>query len=95
LTVPTDIVADDYLCNVRGTCVSELPEAYSDYLVEYAVCQIKRALGEASEQDFIALGALETELEKLWVGRESTSEVAMTSRRWSRVPGKAVILRST
>lgn len=82
-TLPTDVAVDDFICNIRGSAVSELPEAYHDYLVEYAVCHTKRALGDASEQDFIALGALENELEKIWTGRENTRRVTMTSRRWA------------
>lgn len=74
-SLPTDIAVDDYLCLVSGTAVSELDEAYVDYLVQYAVVEIRRRFGESVEQEVVALQILETEIEKMWVGRESSHKI--------------------
>ena len=83
-TLASTIAVDDIVSNVRGTGVPELyGEAYQDYLVEYASYTIRRALGEAQQDDFTALKDLEREIERIWVGRENTSKIKKSSRRWN------------
>ena len=38
----------DYLCSVDGTCVPQLSQMFTTYIVEYAVAEIGRSLGDAS-----------------------------------------------
>ena len=89
-TLPTDIAVDDYLCIVTGTCVPEIPGAYSDYLTQYAVVEIRRRLGEDTTQEYAALKDLELELEKMWVGRESSHRVRKSSSHWNRGLGSSL-----
>lgn len=81
--IPDDVQLDDYICVSRGSCVSEVYEAFVDYLVEYAVVLIKRSIGEDGETDYIALEELKKDLELVWSGRESTMTVTRKSRRWN------------
>lgn len=89
-TLPTDIAVDDYLCIITGTCIPEIPGAYADYLTQYAVVEIKRRLGEDTTQEFAALKELELELEKMWVGRESSHRIRKSSSHWQRGLGSSL-----
>jgi len=82
-SLASDIAVDDIVCNVRGTGVPELYEAFNDFLVEDAAYTIKRAHGEADQSDYTAMDELRTEVERMWVGRESDIRVKRSSRRWS------------
>lgn len=89
-TLPTDISVDDYLCVVTGTCVPEIPGAYTDYLMQYAVVDIRRRLGEDTTQEYAALKDLELEIEKMWVGRESSHRIRKSSTHWNRGLGASL-----
>ena len=81
--IASTIAVDDIVSNVRGTGVPELyGEAYQDYLVEYAAYTINRALGQANQDDYVALKELEKEVERIWCGRETTRKITQLSRRW-------------
>lgn len=81
-SLPADLAADDYICLITGTCVPELPEAYSDYLIQYAVVELRRRLGETIQEELVQLKDLETELEKMWVGRETATRIRKSSAHW-------------
>lgn len=85
--IPSDVSPDDYICIVTGTCVPELPEAYTDYLIQYAVLELRRRLGEPTEEEFAQLKQIEEELQKMWVGRESSNRVRKSSSHWSNSLG--------
>lgn len=76
LALPTDIAVDDYICTVHGTCVSEIPEAYHDYLTQHAVVAIKRSKGEPTKEDYAALKEEEDDIEQIYQGTETRLRVA-------------------
>lgn len=87
-SLPSTIEADDYICLVTGTCVPELPEAYTDYLIQYALVDIKRdQLGEPVQDSQAHLDRLEREIERMWVGRESSNRVRKSSTHWNTTLG--------
>lgn len=86
-SIPTDVAADDYVCLVTGTAVPELPAAYVDYLIQYGVVEIRRRLGEQTQEEFAQLKELEIEIQKMWVGREISNRVRKASHQWSRSIG--------
>lgn len=45
-----DISLGDYLCPVAGTCVLQLGQAFATYMVQYAVAEIGRSLGDTLAQ---------------------------------------------
>lgn len=86
-SIGTEAAADDYVCLVTGVCVPELPQAYVDYLSQYAVVEIRRRLGEPTNEEFAQLKELEVEIQKMWVGRSQSNRVRKASGIWSRSYG--------
>ncbi len=83
-SLPTDISVDDYICLVTGSAVSELDEAYTDYLVQFAVVEIRRRFGETINEEIVALTNLEKEIEKMWSGRESSTKIKKANIHFHR-----------
>lgn len=84
LDVTDAIALDDYVCSVQGTAVSELPGAYSDFLIQRAVLEIRRSMGLAVQDEQIADNELKDEIERMWAGRESSHRVARRNKHWLR-----------
>lgn len=81
-SMPTTLAVDDYVCLVTGTCAPEIPDAYQDFLIQYAVVEIKRAFNEDTTAEYAAMREMETELERVWVGRENKLRKTKTSGPW-------------
>jgi hypothetical protein len=90
-SLPTDIAVDDYISLVTGTAVSELDEAYTDYLVQYAVVEIRRRFGETIQEELIALQTLEKEIERMWVGRESSKKIRKSNSHYHSLSTRRMI----
>jgi hypothetical protein len=80
----TEIELDDYICIVKGSAVSEFPQAYQDFQIQYAVAEITRRLGGTVEPENFFLEKLEKEVERMWVGREASKRVARRNKHWLR-----------
>lgn len=74
----------DYLCAVAGTSVPDLPDACLDYLVQFAVVEVRRRMGEPTQDDMVALRDQEQDLTRQWAGRELVSRVSNKARSWVR-----------
>jgi hypothetical protein len=83
-SLPEDISADWYICNVRGTCVPEIPEAYHDYLTQHAVVSIKRAKGEPTQEDYAALKEEEEDIQGIYQGTETRLRVSQRNPFFQR-----------
>lgn len=81
-SIGSDAAVDDYVCLVSGTCVPEVDEAYTDYIIQHAVVAIRRRLGEPTQEDFAELKELEEELLRAWVSREQSNRVRKASKAW-------------
>jgi len=81
-SLPASIAVDDYVCTVHGTCVPEVPEAYSDYLTQHTVVAIKRIKGESTTEDFAELKDQEASLSSAWAGLEQKRRVRLKSARY-------------
>jgi hypothetical protein len=81
-SIGSDVAVDDYVCLVTGTCVPEIDEAYTDYIIQHTIVAIRRRLGEPTNEDFAELKELETELTKAWVSREQSHRVRKGSKSW-------------
>jgi len=77
-------VVDDYFAIVTGTCVPELPEFYTDYLIQYAVVEIRRRFSENIIDEKAHLKELEEEIKNMWAGREQSHRVAKRSKAFGR-----------
>jgi hypothetical protein len=92
-SLPTDISVDDYLAVVTGTAVAELDDAYIDYLLQYAVVEIKRRFGEPIQEELAALSALEKELDNIWSGREASFKVRRANSHYSKTNIRRALIR--
>lgn len=84
VAIPTTVETNDYVCGIHGTCVPDFPDACLDYLVQYAVTEIRRRMGESVQDDAAMLKTLEAEMEAQWAGREQSNRVANKARSWTR-----------
>jgi hypothetical protein len=83
-TGDTTVNQDDYVCIANGTAVPTLLQDYYDYLVQYAVVELKRKTTEPSQEDYAALKELEDDVKSMWAGREATRRVEKRSPYWGR-----------
>ncbi|GAG19216.1 unnamed protein product, partial [marine sediment metagenome] len=49
--ITTDVEVDDYVCLSRGNCIPYLKDPISNYIIQYAVLELKRKLGEPIESE--------------------------------------------
>lgn len=77
------VAEDDYICHVRGTCVTQFGDMFSSYVVDYAAACISRALAEAtaSISEAIARRAKEDAAQQR-AGRGATRRIKNRSRVW-------------
>lgn len=77
------IEADDYVTIIKGTCVPFMKKPMANFLVQYAVAEIRRKLGENDanlEQG--VLKAFEDQIEHQWAGRSNAFRVQNRSNNW-------------
>lgn len=88
--IPTDVQEDDYICVVKGTAVPQLPDAYTDYLIQHAVVALKRRTREPTEEEYQALKDIEEGLKKMINGREQALRVRKANGHWGRNLGSTL-----
>jgi hypothetical protein len=82
--IPSTVEVNDYVCAIQGTCVPDLPDACLDYVIQYAVYEIRRRMGEPVQDEGAMLKELEKDLESQWAGRESVRRITNKARHWNR-----------
>lgn len=87
VAIPTGLVADDYVCLVTGTCVPELDDVYCDYLLQYAVVDVRRRFGEPLQEELIALDKIGKELETMWAGRNPPGRIRKANSAYANPAG--------
>lgn len=80
--IPATVTLDDYLALANGTCIPTLLQDYYDYLVQFAVLEIRRKTQEDSQADYAALKELERDIMNIWAGRENSRRVTRTNPFW-------------
>jgi hypothetical protein len=80
-SIGTTPAQDDYVCLINGTCVSQLPDAYINFVIQNTVVEVKRRFGEPSNDEIVALRDAERELKKAWAGRENAARVRKTNSK--------------
>jgi hypothetical protein len=79
---PLTIEPDDYVCVVSGICIPFFKKPFSNFLIQYAVAELTRKLGGDSGMEQSVLKGLEEEVERSWVGRETTLRVKKRNITW-------------
>ncbi len=82
--IPATVEVNDYVCATQGTCVPDLWDECLDYLIQYAVYEIRRRMGETLTDEAQALKRLEDDIERQGAGRESSHRIANKSPAWTR-----------
>jgi hypothetical protein len=77
---------DDYICLIHGSCVPFIKKPMSNYVIQYAVAEIRRALGGPAELEEAVKKQMQDEVEHSWVGRPNKLRVKAVSGIWGR-PG--------
>jgi hypothetical protein len=81
--IPTTVALDDHICLASGTAIPFLFQDYDDYLVQFALVEIRRdTLSQPVGESFAALRDLENDVKKIWAGRAATKRVAKTNPHW-------------
>ena len=77
------IEPDDYISVISGTAVPFFKKPFSNFLVQYAIAELRRKLGEGSDLEMRVLKELEAQVERSWVGRESSLRVDKSNKAWN------------
>lgn len=80
--IPATVLRDDYLALANGSCIPTLLQDYYDYLVQFAVLEVRRKTQEDTTAEYAALKELERDLMAIWAGRESTRRVTRSNPYW-------------
>lgn len=77
---------DDYVCVIKGSCIPFFKKPFSNFLIAYAVAELA-VIKLGGDVTLIAdvKKDLEQQVERSWVGRESTSVVKKKNPQWSYV----------
>lgn len=79
-SIPTTVEVNDYLCPVDGTCVPYLRTPTTNFMVQYAVAELRRKLGDQSDLEERVKKEFEEEVKHTWAGRDSDQRVIKRSR---------------
>jgi hypothetical protein len=82
--IPSDLEPDDYITDINGSCVVFLQQPTSNFLIQYAVSEVRRALGYDTGVEKNALKDFEAHVEHTWAGREASMRVKHSSRIWRK-----------
>lgn len=93
-SLASTIAADDYVCNIRGTGVMYFPEPLDNFVIQYAVAEIRRRLSDNPELELGVLKNFEAQVKSTWAGRPSTLKVKRRSPYWSRTGLRKYLLDS-
>jgi len=89
-TVSTDLTdvasPDDYICDISGTCVPYFAKPTTNFLVEYAIAELRRKLGGSADMELHVLQSFEKQVEHTWVGREQSLRVKRRNGIWQGGP---------
>lgn len=77
------IEQDDYLCTIDGICVPYFGTPTSNFLIQFAVAEITRKLGGNASTEEQVLDKFEKQVEKTWVGRQTSLRVKKRSQSWN------------
>lgn len=77
------IEPDDFVCVVKGGCVPFFKKPFTNFLIQYAVAEIRRKLGGPVDDEQQVLEKLEQQVERSWVGREQDLRVTKSNNHWS------------
>lgn len=75
---------DDYIAPIDGTCVPYYSSPVSNFMVQYAVHDLRGTLEGAADVEAALLEKLEKQVERTWVGRQQTLRIKKKNPIWGR-----------
>jgi len=79
------ISRDDYLCNVKGSCVLQFAGVTRNFLVEWTAAKLKKnKTGAPYSTDEDEVKKFEAELRRAHMARPQKSRIRMTNRIWKQ-----------
>lgn len=91
-TVTTDlseltVTSDDYVCPAAGTCIPQFGNAFATYMVEYAVAELARSLGDTQAAISTSIAdKAQKAAEQQNAGRTNTKRIKNRSKVWGGIP---------
>jgi len=82
-TPDVSINPDDFVCLIHGTAVPFFKQPFSNFLIQYAIAEIRRKLGGPADLEQRVLEKLEEQVERSWVSREADLRVTKKNNNWS------------
>lgn len=76
---------DDYICLVHGGCIPFFKKPFSNFIIEYAVMELRRKLGDSTADEKEVLARLEEQVKHSWVGREQSLRVKNSNNKWNNI----------
>lgn len=73
---------DDYVSPIDGTCVPYYGKPVSNFLIQFAIAEITRKLGGSADTEEKILEKFEKQVERTWVGRETTLRIKKKAASW-------------
>ena len=86
---------DDFISVVRGSCVPFFKKPFSNFLIQYAVAELRGKLSGTRAEEDMVLKKLEEQVEKSWSGRESELRVKRANHNWGSPVRRFLITKST
>lgn len=90
--IPDTVSRDDYVCLVHGTCVPFMKKPLSNYLIQYAVAELSESLRGNGDYENALVKKFEDAVERSWVGRPQSLQVASESKIWARTGRRRRVL---
>ncbi len=81
-TLPSDLAPDDYISPIDGTCVPYFGKPTSNFLIQYASCEMIRKLGGNADAEDKVLDKFEKQVERSYSRRPQTQRVKKRSQIW-------------
>lgn len=76
------VSADDYVCLLEGSCIPFMRKPLTIFLIQFAVGELRRKLGQPFTSEAQVLMDFEKQVEGSWVGREQQLRVKRRSNKW-------------
>lgn len=80
--VSISVEPDDYVCVASGVCIPLLKKPFSNFMIQYAVAEIRRKLGGPADLEERILKKFEQQVERQWVGQEQSTRVTKRNDKW-------------
>lgn len=79
--IADDVELDDYICSVSGTCIPTLDATAQNFMIQYAVNEMRRRLSDDSAVlEKQVLEDFRKQIESTWAGRDQAKRVHKKSR---------------